>query len=103
MISDLDRLAQDLEHAAGRGAHAAGAGAVQAGALQAETGMRLPGMANGITVAGLGGMEARIGIPQRAGVYQEASPATGVEVDTDAITDTMASTAAQLGARAVTQ
>lgn len=101
MISDLEQLAADLHRAAGRGAHEAGVGAVQAGALQTEAGLRTPGMAAGITVAGVGGLGARIGRTQRAGVFQEASPAGGIDVDTDEVAGTMANVAATLGARAV--
>lgn len=99
-MNALDQLARDLQHAATVGAAEAGQGAVQAGAMQAEANLRLPGSA-GVTVSGLGGMSARVGLNQRRGVYQEATPAGRLDVDTSQVADTMGDVAAALGAKAL--
>jgi hypothetical protein len=102
MSDSLAELAADLAHAAHAGAAEAGAGAVHAGTYQAEVGMRTFAKGAGVAVAGAGGLRALVGVTQRRGVYQEAAPATAVNVNTGAVAETMAETAAAIGVREVT-
>ena len=96
---NLAELAADLHHAASIGAQQAGAAAVHAAAHEAEIGVRVPG-APSLTVA-MSGLSARIAATQKRGVYQESAPATAVHVGTAQLADTMAATAASVGAEAV--